>query len=162
MPGAGKSTLGVQLAKALNLSFVDTDLLIQTNAGRSLQDILDTEGYMALREIEESTLLELDVTKTLIATGGSAIYSHQAMEHLRTLGLVVYLEVSLDALQKRVNNEASRGIARPQGQTFCDVFNERTPLYQQYADIIYSNNEHKDIDHLVERIKKQQGLKSGQ
>lgn len=154
MPGAGKSTLGVQLAKQLGLSFVDTDLLIQTQADRTLQDILDTDGYMALRAIEESTLLNLDVTKTLIATGGSAVYSDKAMRHLKSLGCIIYLEVALESLEARVNNESSRGIARPANQTFADVFAERTPLYHQYADIIYLNNDHQDIDILVDQIQR--------
>jgi shikimate kinase len=152
MPGAGKSTVGVQLAKQLGLDFVDTDLLIQSQQAITLQEILDHQGYMALRAIEESVLLDLTVEKTLIATGGSAVYSDKAMRHLASLGRIVYLEVSLDMLQQRVSNEGSRGIARPEGQSFIDVFAERTPLYQQYADITYANNDHQNIELLADKI----------
>lgn len=153
MPGAGKSTIGVQLAKALGLDFVDTDLLIQTQEKHCLQDILDSEGYLALRAIEEQVLLDLSLENTLIATGGSAIYSDQAMKHLQSLGTIVFLEVSLDSLRKRVDNEGSRGIARPEGQSFEEVFAERTPLYQQYADVIYNNNLQSNITDLIAAIK---------
>ena len=152
MPGSGKSTLGVQLAKYLGLHFVDTDLLIQTQQKQCLQDIVDTQGYMALRAIEEHVLLALQAENTLIATGGSAIYSHTAMRHLQSLGLIVFLDVELNELESRINNENSRGIARPEGQCFSDVYTERTPLYQQYANITYTNNKHHDIEALVDKI----------
>jgi shikimate kinase len=156
MPGAGKSTLGVQLAKCLGLNFVDTDLLIQTQQGRQLQNILDTQGYQALRDIEEKVLLDITLTNTLIATGGSAVYSEKAMQHLKSLGVVVFLEVGLAVLQSRVNGEGndeeSRGIARPEGQTFADVFSERSPLYQRYADVTYNNEHTTNINDLVEMI----------
>lgn len=152
MPGAGKSTLGVQLAKYMGLSFVDTDILIQTQQGRQLQEILDTEGYLALRTIEEDVLLSVHHGNHLISTGGSAVYSDKAMQHLRSLGPVVFLDVSLETLQSRVSDEDSRGIARPEGQNFTDVYNERTPLYHQYADIIYNNETLTDIAILAEQI----------
>jgi shikimate kinase len=156
MPGAGKSTLGVQLAKCLGLDFVDTDLLIQSQQGEQLQSILDTKGYQALRDIEEQVLLSIRFSNTLIATGGSAVYSTKAMQQLKSLGVVVFLEVGLTALQSRVNgegnNEASRGIARPEGQSFADVFAERSPLYQRYADVTYNNEHTTNINDLVEMI----------
>jgi shikimate kinase len=152
MPGSGKSTLGVQLAKALGLHFVDTDILIQTQQQQCLQTIVDTQGYMALRAIEEQVLLSLSTHKTLIATGGSAIYSHKAMQHLQSLGIVIYLDVDLHTLEKRINNEASRGIARPKGQCFSEIFAERTPLYQQYAHIVYTNNTADNIETLIQQI----------
>lgn len=161
MPGSGKSTLGVQLAKCLGLNFVDTDLLIQTQQGRQLQDIIDDQGYQALRQIEEHILQNIQLKNTVIATGGSVVYSQKAMQHLKSLGLVVFLEVELAILNKRVNNETSRGIARPKGQTFTDVYNERTPLYDLYADIIYNNNENKgDVDSLVTSIYQYQLLQT--
>lgn len=152
MPGSGKSTLGVQLAKYLGLDFIDTDLLIQTQQKQCLQDIVDTQGYMALRTIEEHVLLSLHTENTLIATGGSAIYSHTAMRHLQSLGLIVFLDVSLSELENRISNEESRGIARPEGQCFSDIYAERTPLYQQYANITYANNTRDNIAALVENI----------
>jgi len=151
MPGAGKSTTGVQLAKSLALDFVDTDLLIQTQTGQTLQSIVDEKGYQTLRTIEEHVLLALNASNTLIATGGSAVYSHTAMQHLKSLGVVVFLTVDINTLKKRVSDEGTRGIARPAGQSFDDVFNERMPLYQQYADITYSNT-HSNIAGLVSTI----------
>lgn len=157
MPGAGKSTLGVQLAKCLGLDFVDTDLLIQSQQGEQLQSILDTKGYQALRDIEEQVLLSIRLSNTLIATGGSAVYSEKAMQRLKSLGVVVFLEVGLAALQSRVNgdsnNEASRGIARPEGQSFADVFAERSPLYQRYADVVYNNERSTKMNDLIDKLK---------
>ncbi len=151
MPGAGKSTTGVQLAKSLALDFIDTDLLIQTQTGQPLQTTVNEKGYKALRNIEEQVLLTLDTNNTLIATGGSAVYSHTAMQHLKSLGIVVFLTVDLATLKERITDEDSRGIARPAGQCFDDVFNERMPLYQQYADITHSNT-HTHIEELVSTI----------
>lgn len=154
MPGAGKSTVGVQLAKALGLDFVDTDLLIQSQEKRCLQDILDHDGYLALRAIEEQVLLDLSPKRTLVATGGSAIYSEAAMRHLQSLGTVIFLDVNLNDLHQRVNNESSRGIARPEGQTFEEVFTERTPLYQKYADVVFNNNPSSSIANLIKTLQK--------
>ncbi len=139
MPGSGKSTLGVQLAKMLGMDFIDTDILIKQQQKCCLQDILDNAGYLALRQIEEEVLLSLDYESCVIATGGSAVYSDKAMQHLANNGLIIFLEVPLNELKKRIHNESSRGIARPEGQSFTDVYAERTPLYQQYATITHLN-----------------------
>ena len=135
MPGSGKSTIGVILAKRSSHDFVDTDLLIQSAAQRSLQDILDQDGYLRLRELEEEALLTLDVHNHVISTGGSAVYSALAMEHLKRNGICVYLNVSLDTLRSRIADYETRGIARRPDQSFEDLFEERTRLYRQYADI---------------------------
>ncbi len=135
MPGSGKSTIGVILAKRSSHDFVDTDLLIQSAAQRSLQDILDQDGYLRLRELEEEALLTLDVHNHVISTGGSAVYSAPAMEHLKRNGICVYLNVSLDTLRSRIADYETRGIARRPDQSFEDLFEERTRLYRQYADI---------------------------
>src|SRR5512136_2949872 len=103
MPGSGKSTVGVILAKLTSLGFADTDVLIQTSEGRSLQEIVDTDGYMALRKIEEEILLRLDCCNHVIATGGSAVYSHSAMEHLKPGGFVVFLDVDMATLESRIS-----------------------------------------------------------
>lgn len=162
MPGAGKSTVGVQLAKHLAYEFVDTDLLIQTQEGKPLQDILDQQGCKTLRQIEADILCQLALTKTVIATGGSAVYSDNAMNHLKSLGVVVYLQISSDTVLKRINNEGTRGIARTQGQTLLDVFNERVPLYEQYADIVINNESFIDIDILSDKIDNKQTAGSPQ
>lgn len=135
MPGAGKSTVGVLLAKTLAKGFVDTDLLIQTVEGRTLQDIVDAEGHLSLRRIEERELRQLRVTDHVVATGGSAVYSAPAMSALRADGIVVYLRVSLETLSRRVTNLGTRGIAKATDQSFEDVFLERTPLYERHAEL---------------------------
>ncbi len=135
MPGAGKSTVGVILAKRTSRDFIDTDVLIQISQSRLLQDIVDTEGYMALRKIEEDILLGLHCDHHVIATGGSAVYSHVAMEHLKSTGIVVFLNVDLPTLQSRVHDFATRGLAKRPDQSFSDLFEERIILYKKYADI---------------------------
>ncbi|MBT5031072.1 MAG: shikimate kinase [Proteobacteria bacterium] len=134
MPGTGKSTVGVLLAKELGLDFVDTDILIQLREHKSLQDIIDDAGYIELRKIEEQVLLENDYSSKAVATGGSAIYSEKAMVKLAQVGQVIYLSCSLDELQSRIGNYRSRGIAASVGQQIGDLAKERTVLYEQYAD----------------------------
>ena len=128
MPGAGKSTLGVMLAKALAKDFVDTDLLIQLNAGRSLQSIVEGQGYLALRELEEQALLKYAFSSHIVATGGSAVYSEKGMQRIKSFGQVIYLNVSLDELRHRIHNYDERGIAKKANQSFGDLFDERKML----------------------------------
>lgn len=135
MPGSGKSTVGIILAKLLSYDFIDTDVLIQSSQRRSLQDIVDRDGHLALRKIEEDTLLALDLRNHVIATGGSAVYSAAAMAHLAAIGTVVFLDVELATLEARVDNLATRGLARRPGQSLADLFAEREALYKQAADI---------------------------
>ena len=135
MPGSGKSTVGIVLAKLISCNFVDTDVLIQISQGRTLQDIVDTEGYMALREIEERILLKLDCFDHVIATGGSAVYSHAAMTHLKSNGVVVFLKVELPILKSRIHDFATRGLAKRPEQSIEDLFEERFVLYTKYADV---------------------------
>lgn len=135
MPGSGKSTVGVILAKLTARNFVDTDVLIQVSAGKSLQEIVDKDGYMALRRIEEETLLGLACRGHVIATGGSAVYSAKAMEHLKSDGVTVFLDADIATLEARVRDYARRGVAKLPDQTFADLFAERYPLYGKYADI---------------------------
>jgi len=135
MPGAGKSTVGVILAKLTSQDFIDTDVLIQISKNRLLQDIVDTEGYMALRKIEEDILLGLHCDHHVIATGGSAVYSNVAMEYLKSNGIVVFLNVDLPTLRSRVHDFDTRGLAKRPDQSFSDLFEERIILYKKYADI---------------------------
>lgn len=141
MPGSGKSTVGVLLAKELAKGFLDTDLLIQQAEGCSLQEILDRQGYLALRRIEERVLLGLTCANHVIATGGSAAYSHTAMAHLKRSSTTVFLHATLETLRRRVHNFDTRGIARRPGQSFADLFAERYALYVRYADVIVDVNE---------------------
>ncbi len=136
MPGAGKSTNGLLLAKALGKDFVDTDVLIQVREGETLQLIMDKSDYLQLRKIEESVLTHIDVNNTVIATGGSAVYSEKGMAHLKRNGIVVYLETPLQTLEQRIHDYETRGIAKHPEQSFDDLFIERSKLYNQYADIV--------------------------
>lgn len=135
MPGAGKSTVGVILAKLTSRGFVDTDVLIQTSQGRTLQDIVDSDGYEALRKIEEKVLLGLSVRNCVIATGGSAVYSDSAMVHLKSDGIVVFLDADIPTLESRIHDFSKRGLAKSGDQNFADMFQERFTLYTEYADI---------------------------
>lgn len=135
MPGAGKSTVGIILAKQTLRDFVDTDVLIQSSQKRTLQDVVDTEGYAALRKIEEDVLLGVSARECVIATGGSAVYSDSAMKHLKSAGTVVFLDVDLPTLEGRIHDLRTRGIAKRPDQDFADLFRERFSLYSRYADI---------------------------
>ncbi len=135
MPGSGKSTVGVILAKLTSRDFIDTDGLIQILQARLLQNIVETEGYMALRRIEEDILLGLHCSNHVIATGGSAVYSPVAMEHLKSNGIVVFLAADLSTLESRVRDFDTRGLAKRPDQSFSDLFKERIILYRKYADV---------------------------
>jgi len=135
MPGAGKSTVGVLLAKAATRDFIDTDVLIQSKAGRTLQQIVDTDGHLALRHLEEQVLLHLHIQRHVIATGGSAPYSHKAMQHLKKNGIVVFLWVDPQTLLHRIGDFSGRGLAKRPDQTFEELYAEREALYERYADI---------------------------
>lgn len=135
MPGSGKSTVGIILAKMMAKRFIDTDILIQNLAKQSLQDIVDQSGHMALRQIEERVLLNIRCKNHIIATGGSAAYSEPAMVHLGGNGIMVFLHADIAALKSRVSNYETRGLAKRPDQTFEDLFEERFALYERYADI---------------------------
>ncbi len=147
MPGAGKTTVGVLLAQHLSKKFVDTDLLIQSRFGVSLQKILDDRGYLELRRIEEAEIMRMEIDNCVVATGGSAAYSEQAMGRLGEAGIIVYLKSDRTELLKRIDDYATRGIARKEGQSFEDLFDEREPLYRRYADVTIEskNKSHRDI-----------------
>ena len=136
MPGSGKSTVGVVLAKQTARDFIDTDVIIQSSEGRTLQDIVDQDGYMALRRIEEKILRGISLRNHVIATGGSAVYSEAAMTHLKSDGLVAFLDVSLPTLAARIRDFGTRGLAKSPGQSLADLYEERLPLYRKYADLV--------------------------
>jgi len=135
MPGAGKSTVGVVLAKKLSLAFVDTDILIQARQGRSLQDILDSDGYKVLRQLEEQEILHLQARNSVIATGGSAVYSARAMEHLQRISTIVFLDLPYTDICRRIHDFDTRGIACAPDQSFEELYTERGRLYCKYADL---------------------------
>ncbi len=135
MPGSGKSTIGILLAKRLACDFVDTDVLIQTAQGRPLQAIVNGEGYLHLRLLEEEMLRSLKLRRHVIATGGSAVYSHSAMSRLKNDGIVVFLAVTMATLRGRVQDYETRGLAKRPDQSLADLFAERSALYARYADV---------------------------
>lgn len=151
MPGSGKSTVGIILAKNLGLGFIDTDVLIQINQQRTLQQILDETGYLGLRAIEESEILKINIHQHVIATGGSAVYSQKAMDHLKAISTIVFLEADFKVIQGRIHNFGTRGIARAHSQSFEDLFAERQALYRRYAQIRIDCNT-LDQDRLAEEI----------
>lgn len=140
MAGAGKSTVGIILAKNLGVGFLDTDVLIQINRQRTLQDIVDKEGYLELRRMEEEEICKVNLSNHIVATGGSAIYSQSAMEHLRSISTVVFLETKFEELERRIHNFSTRGLAKAENQTFLDLYEERDVLYRRYADVIVSTD----------------------
>ncbi len=136
MPGVGKSTLGVVLAKELGFQFVDADLLIQERENRLLKEIIAEDGVEGFLKIENDVNASIRAEKTVIATGGSVIYGSEAMEHLKEIGTVVYLKLDYDTLDSRLGNLKGRGVVLKDGQTLQDLYNERIPLYEKYADVI--------------------------
>ena len=136
MPGSGKSTVGVLLAKALGYGFLDVDLVIQRQEGSLLQDILDTRGVDAFLDAEEKAVCSVRCEEHVIAPGGSAVCREKAALHLKSLGPVVYLKVPLEELQQRIQNLSTRGIAMEPGQSLADVMAYRAPLYDKYADLV--------------------------
>ncbi len=135
MPGVGKSTVGVLLAKATARQFLDTDVLLQARQGRRLQEILDRDGAEAFRHLEAQCLLSLHCRRHVIATGGSAVYSEPAMAHLAGAGPIVRLELPIDALVRRIDNLDVRGVVMARGQSLEDLYRLREPLYRRWADL---------------------------
>lgn len=157
MPGCGKSTVGVLLAKALLYSFIDTDLLIQQREGKPLQALVNSLGIDGFCRIEEDVVSSVCAAdSTVIATGGSVVYSESAMQHLKRLGKVVYLKLTADEIVRRVKNIKTRGIVMHGGQTLEGLYNERVPLYEKYADITVDCNKN-SIEESVAAVMKALG-----
>lgn len=135
MPGAGKSTVGVVLAKALGYTFVDSDLVIQQQTGHLLHELISAHGVEGFWQIENDVNASLDLEKAVIATGGSVCYEPEAMEHLRQIGTVVYLKLSYEEIEDRLGDLNARGVTVKEGQTLRDLYAERTPLYEKYAHV---------------------------
>ncbi len=151
MPGCGKSTIGVLLAKALNYSFLDSDLVIQREQNMKLQEIIDTYGNDRFKEIENEVNSSLTVSRTIIATGGSVVYGREAMEHLSQISYVVYINLTCEEIVRRVNNIHTRGISMKKGETLYDLYRERQPLYEKYADYSVDCNG-LNVEETVEKI----------
>ena len=152
MPGSGKSTVGVLLAKALGFQFVDVDLLIQQREGALLQELLDNRGVEPFLDAEEAAICSLACTGAVIAPGGSAVCRAGAIGHLRALGRVVYLHVPLSELERRIHNITTRGIAMAPGQTLADVYAAREPLYRRYADLTVDVGEGRGLEETVAAV----------
>ena len=151
MPGCGKSTCGVLLAKALGMDFADTDLIIQRNEKMTLQDIINTRGADYFAEAEEKAVCESEFSNCVIATGGSVVYSQKSMRHLADGGKVVYLKISYDTMLGRISNITTRGILLKNGETLEGMFRERQALYSRYADITVECDG-QDIEQTVQAI----------
>lgn len=136
MPGCGKSTIGIVLAKVLGYHFIDADLLIQERENRLLSEIIQEQGPEGFNSVENEVIANIAADRTVIATGGSAVYGKEAMVHLDEIGTIIYIRLPLDELRSRLGDLAERGISMREGQTLQDIYAERTPLYEKYADMI--------------------------
>ena len=135
MPSSGKSTIGVLLAKRLGYSFVDVDIVIQEKEGRLLKELIAEQGMDGFMEVENRINAELDVTHSVIAPGGSVIFGKEAMEHYKEISQIVYLKLGLEEVERRIGNVVDRGVVLKEGQTLKDLYEERIPYYEKYADI---------------------------
>lgn len=135
MPGAGKSTVGVVLAKKMGMRFVDSDLVIQDTYGKLLHELIEEHGVEGFWKIENDINASLEMQQSVIATGGSVIYEAEAMEHLRQIGTVVYLKLPYEEVEERLGDLNARGVTLQPGQTLADLYAERTPLYEKYAHV---------------------------
>lgn len=152
MPGAGKSTVGVIVAKMLCKTFIDADLLIQNKEGKRLHKIIEEIGNDGFLKLENDTLADLNVHNSIISTGGSAIFGKEAMEHLKKISTVVYLRVPYDTIESRLKSLKRRGVVFDAGQTLRDIYDIRTPLYEKYADIIVDCSDESDIQETAMQI----------
>lgn len=151
MPGVGKSTVGVILAKVLGYKFIDSDIVIQEKENRLLHEIISSEGVEGFIEIENQVNSSIRADKSIIATGGSVVYGKEAMEHLKSIGKVIYLKVSFEQINRRLNDIKGRGVALREGQTLRDLYVERTALYEKYADIII-DEENLTVEETIAKI----------
>lgn len=151
MPGVGKSTIGVILAKELGFQFVDSDLLIQKQEKRLLKQIIEEEGIDGFIRIENQVNCSIAPQRAVVATGGSVVYGREAMEHFKKTGKIIYLKLSYESLKKRLGNLHGRGVIVREGQTLLDIYRERISLYEQYADLII-DEENKDIEATLQTI----------
>lgn len=151
MPTCGKSTVGVLVAKALGFNFLDTDLVIQQREGRKLSQIIEEEGIEGFNRIENKVNASIEVDRTVIAPGGSAVYGKEAMEHFKQLGTIIYIRLSYETVASRLKNTKDRGVVMKEGYTLLDVYNERVPLYEKYADLTITTDGN-TLDETVEQV----------
>lgn len=161
MPGVGKSTVGVILAKVLGYQFLDADLVIQAREGKLLRQIIDEVGTEGFIQVENRVNASLQCSRTIIATGGSVVYGKEAMAHLKEIGTIVYLEVPFSTISKRLSDIKGRGVVLKDGQTLYDLYMERTPLYEKYADVRVSEeglNVEETVERLIEKLQNQNNI----
>lgn len=151
MPGVGKSTVGVVLAKNLGYHFMDSDLVIQQKYGKLLHELITEKGLEGFLQIEDEVNAAIETNKTIIATGGSAIFGERAMQHLKSIGKVVYLMLPYEEIENRLGDLQQRGVAMQEGETLRDIYKVRTPLYEKYADYIV-DCENKEIREIVAQM----------
>jgi shikimate kinase len=151
MPGAGKSTIGVILAKTLGMNFIDTDIVLQKHTGRLLQEIINSDGIDAFLQIEEHTLLSLNFSNSVIATGGSVVLSAKSMDYLKRAGRVIYFYITFEEMVRRLNNIMTRGVVLGEGQHLPDLYNKRIPLYETYADVTIDCSD-MDVEKIIETV----------
>jgi shikimate kinase len=151
MPASGKSTVGVILAKVIGYDFIDSDILIQREEGLRLAEIIEEKGIDGFIEVENRVNASLQASRSVIATGGSAVYGEEAMMHLREIGAIIYLQVDFDVIQRRLRNIRQRGVVLRKGQTLRDLYEERCELYEKYADLIVREGSG-EIEEVVARI----------
>lgn len=167
MPASGKSSVGVVLAKRLGKKFVDTDIVIQEKYGKLLKELIEEHGDEGFREIEDEVNAGLDLDNSIISPGGSVVYGEKAMQHLKEISVIIYLELSYTAIKSRLGDLRERGITLKEGQSLKDLYLERVPLYEKYADITVNEMKKslaKTIDEICERLgekpKKKRNFKS--
>lgn len=151
MPGVGKSTVGVILAKVLGYQFIDADLVIQQEEKRLLREIIEEEGEAGFLKVENRVNASLQAERAVIATGGSVVYCREAMKHLKEIGTVIYLELAYDALKRRLGNLKGRGVVLKEGQDLRGLYEERVPLYEKYADLTI-NEKNLDVEGTLQKI----------
>ena len=153
MPGVGKSTTGVVLAKNLGMSFIDSDLVIQEQNGKKLHELIEEHGLDGFLEIEEQVNCSISPRSAIISTGGSAVYSAAAMDHFNQIAIICYLKLSYEGIQERLGDLAERGVVLREGQTLKSLYDERTPLYEKYANLTVEC-ENKNIREIVMELAK--------
>ena len=151
MPAVGKSTVGVIVAKRLGYRFLDTDLLIQEQEGKLLKEIIAERGTEGFLEIEDRVNAGVSTERSVISPGGSVVYCENAMKHYKEIGIVVYLKISFDIINSRLKNAKNRGVVLKDGQTFRDLYNERTVLFEKYADVTICED-HLSLEETVDKV----------
>ncbi|MEG0874645.1 MAG: shikimate kinase [Clostridiales bacterium] len=151
MPAVGKSTIGVVLAKILGYKFIDTDILIQEKTGKLLKNIIKDQGTMGFINIEEQVNSEIEAENAIIATGGSAIYSSKAMQHLGSIGTIIYLRLNFETLNARLKNIKNRGVIFQENESLSDLYAQRSALYEKYAHIII-DEDGCNVEDVIEKI----------